>query len=233
LPERARGNATAVTGDSLRLDTAPDDEVHLAGVLAPQGRLNTFAAPFATAAHNGLAEVLNGHTVSVLAAEGAVDRRGHIHAQLRRDDGLWIQADLVRRGLVRVAATADSADFVSTLLLLERAARDQRKGLWSLDVYAVRDADDLTQLNRDVGTYQLVAGTVANTARRGDQIYLNFGDDYRTDMTVEIPRDAWPRFTKLKPQMLTGRHIQVRGWLMRHNGPALVLTAPALLEVLD
>ena len=245
LPEQAHGAATALTGDSLRVGS---DEVHLAGILAPQGRTETFAAPFATAARDALRDLLSGHTVSARAPDSAVDRRGHLRAQMLRDDGLWLQADLVRRGLARVAATADAANadtanvdtakvdtgsLAIELLALERTARAAHRGLWSLSIYAVREADDLARLNRDVGSYQVIAGRVANTARRGDVLYLNFGDDYRTDLTVEIPREAWPRFTKLKPQLLTGQRVQVRGWLMRHNGPAITLTVPALLEVVE
>lgn len=231
LTERARGTATVLTGDTLAIDGFP--EVRLAGVRAPYGRAETFGAPFAADSRDGLAQLLSGHQVSIRPIAVPEDREGAVRAQVLRDDGLWLQGELVQRGLVRVALSADSADFGDELLALEREARAAKRGLWALNAYAVRAASDLDRVNRDVGTYQLIAGTVASTARRGDQIYLNFGADYREDMTAMIPREAWTAFNKIKPLALTGRKIQVRGWVMRQNGPAVMLTTPALLEVLD
>ncbi len=229
--ERARGVANVLTGDTLAVEGMA--EVRLAGVRAPYGKTDTFAAPFAAEARDGLTQLVRGHQVSVRPIAAAEDREGATRAHVLRDDGLWLQAELVKRGLVRVALSADSADFGDELLALERDARAAQRGLWALNAYAVRDAGDRARLNRDIGTYQLIAGAVTSTARRGDEIYLNFGNDYREDMTAMIPRETWTAFNKLKPLTLIGRKIQVRGWVMRQNGPAVMLTAPALLEVLD
>ena len=76
-------------------------------------------------------------------------------------------------------------------------------------------------------------GTIASTARRGDVMYLNFGSDYREDATVIIPRDAWPAFRKMQPLSLTGKRIEARGWVVRHNGPEIEVAIPALLKVID
>jgi endonuclease YncB( thermonuclease family) len=230
LPERLRGTATAVTGDTL---TIAGTEVRLAGVRAPHGRTEVFAAPYASAARDILARLLAGHMVSARAIPAAEDRTGRLRAHVLRDDGLWLQSELLKRGAVRVSLSADTAEFGDELLEIEADAREAGHGLWRLDAYAVRDATDLARLNRDVGTYQIIAGTVTSTARRGDDMYLNFGDDYRSDMTAIIPREVWSAFRSLKPLSLTGQRVQVRGWLMRRNGPAVELTAPALLELLE
>jgi endonuclease YncB( thermonuclease family) len=232
LPERLNGPAEAVTGDRLRIADLPQD-VRLAGILAPQGRDDPLRAPFARAARDGLERLLAGRTVSLRVTATAEDRAGRLRAHVLRDDGLWLQAELVRRGLVRVAAAADAAEFVDDLLVLEAEARKADRGLWALPAYRVRDAADVRRLDSDIGSYQLVAGTVVAAARRGDAIYLDFGEDYRSDMTAIIPRDAWPRFNALKPLGLAGKRIRVRGWLMRRGGPAVELTVPAFLERLD
>ncbi len=232
LTETAHGHGAALTGDRVRVDGV-DADISLAGILAPRAVKDALDDPDADAARAALAELLTGHTVSVRPIAVGADRAGRLRAELLRDDGLWIQAEMLRQGHARVAVSPDTADFVDELLVAEREARAARRGLWRHLVYAVRNADNLARLNRDVGTFQLITGTITTATRHGDAIYLDFGGNYRTDMTATIPRAAWPRFKDIKPLKLVGRRVMVRGWLVRHNGPEVELTVPALLEVLD
>ncbi len=232
LTEVGRGKATAVTGDHLRVDGV-ESEIVLAGIVAPRGRIEPFAAPLADEARDALAALLAGRTVSVRPIAEASDRAGRLRAHLLRDDGLWVAAELLRQGFARVALNADTDDAGADLLAAEADARKARRGLWAHPAYAPHAAEDADQLNRDVGTFQIVAGAVTSTARRGDFMYLNFGADYRDDVTVVIPRDAWTSFRKMRPLTLTGKRIEARGWVVRHNGPEIEVRSPALLNVLD
>ena len=170
-----------------------------------------------------------------LADPTFTDRHGHVRAHLVRNDGGWIQEALLRRGRARVALGLGSSTLVDEMLAHEAAARRDKVGIWSSAVTRERSASDLTQLDKDAGTYQLVTGVVTATDRRGNLIYLNFGADYRTDFTARIPRAAWPSFREkgLKPLELTDRTVRVRGWIGRSGRPAMELTHPAALEVLE
>ena len=236
LVETQRATAVAaVTGDTLKLDGIPN-EVRLAGIQTPRGRAGrTGMVPFAAAAQEGLAGLVLGHVLSLRSLPVSEDRDGRLRAEVLRDDGLWLQAEMVRRGLARVAISTDTALFAETLLGLERDARTRRRGLWSHPAYTVRSATDIDRLSRDIGTFQLVVGRIVGASKRGDTIYLDFDDDYRSDFTATIPRDAWSLFAKvrIKPLALTGRQVQVRGWIARRNGPALEIVHPAALELLD
>ena len=112
-------------------------------------------------------------------------------AQVYRDDGLWVQGELLRLGLARVRVTADARALASDMLAIEDEARRNRRGLWRNPRLRVRT---VREIGRDLGSFQLVQGRVLDAERRGDRWYLNFGDDWRSDFTVVIPAYALPDF---------------------------------------
>ena len=124
---------------------------------------------------------------------------------------------------------------LAALLAREDEARRAKRGLWADDAFAVRAADDMARLEQDAGTFQIVQGRIVSAQRRSNTVYLDFGADYRSDFTVMIPKDALPAFTAagVKPVKLAGRTVRVRGWVSRFNGPAVEVTGPAGLEILD
>jgi len=219
LPETAQGSVTSVQDDgSLRISTL-NAEVRLAGVLLSSGT-------------QALKPLVDGRVVTVRSSR--VDRRGRLVAHVVRDDGVWVQGALVEQGLARVTAH-DGDDVTAALLAREVMARHNKVGLWADPAFAVRAATDVVRLDQDKGSFQIVAGYVLGAARRDDVIFLNFGRDFRQDFTVTIPRDSWPHFAAagVKPLSLNGRFVQIRGWITQSNGPAMEMTHPAAVEVLE
>ena len=80
---------------------------------------------------------------------------------------------------------------------------------------------------------QLVEGKVLKAARIKGRVYLNFGDDWKTDFTVTIGVPARRMFREAgtDPLSLEGKRIRVRGWLKRYNGPMIAATHPEQIEV--
>jgi endonuclease YncB( thermonuclease family) len=179
-----------------------------------------------------LLRLVGGRAVCLLAPDRRQDRYGRLLAQVYRDDGLWIQGELLRLGLVRVLARADARALASDMLAIEDDARRNRRGLWSNPRLRVRT---VRELGRDLGSFQLVQGRVLDAERRGDRWYLNFGDDWRSDFTVTIPTHALPDFAKAKldPYALKDRAIRVRGWVENLNGPMIEVVIPEHIEVLN
>jgi len=234
LPEMTRGRAASSEG-FVRVE-GREGEVRLTGIQLPSlaAGPQRQAAKIETDARAHLASLFAGHQISVRALPVAADRNGRALAHLIREDGLWIEAEMIRAGMARVMVTPDTAVFAADLLAMEAEAREAGRGLWSHSAFTLRTPAD-QRLADDIGTYQVVEGAIVRATRRNDVIYLNFGDDYRTDFTATIPREAWPLFADAKrnPAGLDGRKVRVRGWITRYNGPALELTHPAALEMLD
>ncbi|MFT5540486.1 MAG: micrococcal nuclease [Alphaproteobacteria bacterium] len=111
-------------------------------------------------------------------------------------------------------------------------ARADRRGIWGLNYYRVIKE---SEANRYVGTFQLIEGRILKTAVVRGRGYLNFGENWRQDFTITIPKRALNRFRPVYGQrlhQLSGKTVRVRGWLKRYNGPMIEATHPEQIEVL-
>jgi endonuclease YncB( thermonuclease family) len=206
--------------------------VRLAGIDPPELAPPSDAARSTDGAEAALSRLIVGRAACLELFDRRRDRYGRLLAQVYRDDGLWIQGELLRRGLARVHVTADTRPLASDMLAIENRARRTGEGLWRDPRFRVRSAADA---GRALGSFQLVEGRVVEAARRADRWYLNFGEDWRSDFTVIIPAQALPDFAaaKLDPYALRGRVIRVRGWVERFNGPMIEAVIPEQIEIID
>jgi hypothetical protein len=67
------------------------------------------------------------------------------------------------------------------------------------------------------GRLVMVKGRVMSAFRTREDLYLNFGENYKTDFTVRIPKRAWKQFGDME-----GKEITVRGVVREYNGPMIV-----------
>jgi len=167
-------------------------------------------------------------------AISAAERDGRIAAQVSAG-GVWVQGTLLARGLARVRTAPHDTMRAAAMLAAETRSRRSRSGMWGTRVYAVRDAVDIAALRGDAGSFQVVVGTVRHASRRSDGVYLDFGEDWRTDTTARLDRDAVRRFIAggVMPLTLAGRRVRLRGWVENRRGPQIAITHPEQIEVLS
>lgn len=224
-------------GDTLELEDGR--RVRLAGIEAAKPPRHANPAdgrvwPLAEAATRALSELALGRRV-VLHGPAPVDRHGRLLAHLVREDGLWLQSALLVRGLARVHTRPDARAYAAELLAGEEEARTAGRGLWRSRVYAVRDAGDPDELARDRDGFQLVEGVVLAISKSGGEAWLDFGTDWRSDVTVHIGRAAMREVTRagIDPLSFEGRRVRVRGWITLRNGPMIEITHPEQIERLE
>ena len=191
--------------------------LRLAGIdVAAAGARGAASRPRdATAA---LAALVAGQALELRSAGNASDRHGRVVAQLFAG-GRWVQGELLRRGLARVAGRADNRAGLAAMLALEDEAREARRGLWRLAFFAVRAPSDAA---RDAGSFQIVEGTVADAALVAGGAYVNFGADWRNSFSLRIGRDALravPR-RRARPAEPQGRAAARARLHRRHAPPA-------------
>ncbi|MDP6567229.1 MAG: thermonuclease family protein [Alphaproteobacteria bacterium] len=222
-----------VDGDTLFLDDGV--EVRLVGIQAPKlplGRRDFQAWPLAEEAKRALEELSLGRRVELSYGGRRGDRYGRALAHLHRSDGLWLQQELLRQGMARVYSFRDNRAVVAELLAAERQARAAARGIWGNPWYRVRT---VAETPRHIGSFQLVEGRVLAVAVVRGRLYLNFGEDWRSDFTVSAaPRDR-RLFDKagFDYRGLARRLIRVRGWLKSYNGPLIEVTHPEQIEVFE
>ncbi|MGB8602143.1 MAG: thermonuclease family protein [Rhizomicrobium sp.] len=162
----------------------------------------------------------------MLYPAGDPDRYGRQPVQAVAD-GIWLQGDLIERGLARVDPASGAC--TTTLYAIEQSARLHHAGLWADPAYAVRPPEGALP-----GQFQIIEGRVLTVAKKDGRLFLNFGADWKTDFTVTVAPADMRRFrhAHLDPMTLAGRRVRVRGIVERYHGPEIVLAGPEGLEVL-
>ncbi len=221
-----------VDGDTLVL--ASGKEVRLVGIQAPKlplGRVGFETWPLAGESRRALQILTAGHTVSLHFGGRREDRYRRYLAHLTLPDGTWIQGDLLASGMARVYSFKDNRKLISEMLALERTARRDRRGIWALPYYRIRNPAETWN---DIDSFQIVEGRVVDAARVRNVVYLNFGPDWRTDFTFRIDRRALRLFERadIDPLIFSGRAVRGRGWIKPQNGPLIEITHPEQLELL-
>ena len=140
---------------------------------------------------------------------------------------LWLQRELVARGLAIAAPPLVSRERALALMRLERRARLSEPGLWArTDARPVPAERARTALDR----FAIVEGRVLSVARGFRSNFVNFGEDWREDFTIYLKRGRISR--AFPPDVLEGQRVRVRGWVFYSNGPAIELADPIYLEPL-
>ena len=211
--------------------------IRLVGTLAPRtGTRWAQAMGLEDKIMAALEERLLGKEVLLRLGARERDRYGRLLTHVfvgEGDEPLWVQEALIRDGLAMVYSFADNRDCVRELQRAERTAREAEAGLWEQGVFRVRDAADLDSLDGLLYSFQIVEGRVEDVAESRGRIYLNFGEDWRTDFTATVAPSDRDSFSGSGIQLtdLEGRAIRVRGWLERRNGPMIDVTHPEQIEL--
>ena len=145
-----------------------------------RSRVSAFRSPPRIARHRLITDaafaelnsLAKGQVVNAHAIWPKEDRYDRVRAQIFTPDGTWLQTDLLSKGLARVEIAPDRGECYRELYDAEIAARAAHLGIWSDTAYAVRTADNVAA---DIGTFQIVMGTVLNAATKDGRVYLNLG----------------------------------------------------------
>lgn len=154
-----------------------------------------------------------------------LDRHGRRLAHVF-SGSLWLQRELVARGLAIVAPPLVSPERASDLLRLERRARLSEPGLWMRNGARTVPADRARSV---LDRFAIVEGRVLSMRRGFRSTFVNFGEDWREDFTVYLRRGRISR--AFPPGSLEGQRVRVRGWVYYSNGPAIDLADPLYLEM--
>ena len=230
-----RSVVRVIDAETVLLDDG--QEVRLLGALAPKPTLAVGSASEwspESEARRHLAQLVDGRSVT-LSHEGLKrDRYGRILAQLSTSEHGWVQQRMIEAGHARAYALPGNSGCIAALVEAERTARDGGRGLWSRDVYRVRVADETDELLRLASQFVLVTGQVANVTLTKRVAYINFGNDWKRDFTATLSGSILDKIAdgRQRVSALKGRHVRVRGWIERRNGPMIVLNSLDEIETL-
>ena len=221
----------AVDGDTLKL--ADGRSVRLIGVNAPelahQGRP---AEPLAQQAQRRLAELLrdSGQRVRLVNGQQARDHYGRVLAHAFDARGRNLEEQLLAEGLGFMVALAPNVALADCQARAEQQARAARLGVWRSSPQ--RQASQLAQ-----GGFALLRGKVERVDRNRGGLWLEMVGP----LVIQVPSKQLKHFAVADLQALTGREVEVRGWVIdraRRGGlkPGqarwlLQISHPRMLEV--
>jgi len=164
----------------------------------------------------------------------AKDRYGIPLAHVFRDDGIWVQGDLVSKGLAWAFSSETSREMTGDLKLAEANARAQNLGFWANADHAVKTPYNLKD---SINSFQIVEGKVMYVTARKEAIYLNFGREWKEDFTIELPKDYLQFFVgktggRFDPEIWKDRIVRVRGWVEEKSGPMITLTHLEQIDII-
>ena len=175
---------------------------------------------------------------SAPAAETAL---AHVFVRSEGGRWIWLQGAMVEQGLAFVRPRKDNHARMVELLAAESRARAAERGLWAERAYRVRtpaqlvaEVDNLPS-SCGQGPFRIVEGVVRSVADNDSRVYLNFGDDYRTDFTIAIYGDDAASWREVGPAFdtLRQRTIRARGRVGSRGGPLMCVDNPAQIEIVS
>lgn len=177
-----------------------------------------------------LHELIDGRPVRIDEGGSSFDRYGCLVAHVETDDGVSLQQALLERGLAMVnpAASSASSGNIEAWLTLEEKARQAKVGLWRNPATQPRKA---SATFGQIGRTSLVQDRVVRVSSNDRYVYLNFGQDWRTDFTVRVRRKLLKQ-GGLEPSHFDGKTLRVRGFVQEARGPLIDISHLKQIEVI-
>lgn len=232
MPERTVRVDYVIDGDTFT--TKNGETVRLLAINTPEKRgRNDKPEPFALQATKALKDLITQQQVTLKFDNAPQDRYGRTLAHVYLPKGQWVNEAMIASGLAHVYSFPDNQSHLNYLLAIEAQARQAEKGLWATPRWAVKNAHTAFTKNQ-IGQFHLVSGKVRDVAQVKGTVYLNFGTDWRTDFTAEIPAEAQAYFNFSDfEKYFQGKEVLVRGRLKPVNGVLITVSHPAQIERLD
>ena len=172
-----------------------------------------------------------GEVLAFLEAEPAHDRHRRLLVQARNSAGLWLQESLLAAG--NLLLDRPTGEPPARLRAAEQEAREARRGLWSDPAHLPVAA---TATEGIIGRFALVEGRVLAADEVRGVGYLNFGEDWREDFTIRLPRSVVRQLEAegRTIEQFAGRQVMARGWVFYSGGPMIEVRELAeIVELTD
>ena len=215
--------AKVISGDRFRLESGKDialAEVKVPEYWPPGAPYKSW--PFGHQAKAALTRALKDTDLELFCTKRAKSAHGDLLAHVRTGNNEWVQQAMVKAGFAYFMPHGQAPRMASELRAAEREARTERRGLWSHEGLRIKRADGE---GLQPGWFQLIGGKIVSEAKRKNRMYLNFGEDWSRDFTIEIPKRLYRYLPKITGEQDTflGKTVEVRGWVEWAGGPKIIL----------
>jgi len=144
---------------------------------------------------------------------------------------IFVNKKLVEQGYAVISTRPPNVKYVESFVSAQKSARGAKRGLWgSLPTL------NHNQANNYINQIRSVEGVVVGSYKSAKCLFLNFGQNYRSDFTVAIFNNVIKTFKQKGIDPLSfynGKRIRVNGKIREYNGPEIIINSPYEIEVLE
>ena len=200
-----------IDGDTIHLRDGR--KIRLTGINTPEiGRRGEASQPFAHQAHRALKKLLAGNKkIGLSYDQEKKDRYKRVLAYVILVNGKSVQQALLAQGLAQSIVIPPNDKHINCYREIEKNARRSQLGLWQLAENQLIDASDLSPETRG---YRFISGTVSDYSESKKNIYLKL----TPELSIRIAKKDRQYFSGVKLKSLTGKKLQIRGWVNRYKG---------------
>jgi hypothetical protein len=76
---------------------------------------------------------------------------------------------------------------------------------------------------------QILTGVVKEIHKTNNYLYLNFGEDWKKDFSIMVPKENW----KYLPAQIIGKKVEIRGFVDSYYGNMIKLDNPLFLKIIN
>ncbi len=128
-PAEWRRVVSVEDGDSITLDKGR--RVRYLGIDSPERGGPGKGEPLAEEAHRFNRQLVRGQDIRLEYEVELLDRYQRLLAHVYLKNGLWVNGEMVKKGLAQVLYQAPNTKKFEALLKWQRVAIDERRGIWS------------------------------------------------------------------------------------------------------
>ncbi len=164
-------------------------------------------------------------------ADDKPNRHGNFNAVITsKGDKESLQEILLENGLA-LAYFIENTKNNKIIFNAEQKARNSKKGIWQ-HTNTLKSSAIINDYKEDLGEFAIVEGKPKHIYISKKNTFINFGDDWKTDFSIEFENKLLKKSTDFSAKDLIGKTIRVRGWLEDYNGPFMKIFTVANVEII-
>lgn len=213
-------------GDTIRLKDGR--KVRLIGINTPElAREQQPKQALASEAKLALQNIIdaNNHKIGLSFGIERQDKYGRTLAHLFAQDGSNIQIALIQQGLATAYTTPPNDQYSDCYKAAESIAISNKKGLWALNDFQLKDANKLAP--KESG-FRRIQGKVLEISTKPNTIWINLENRVK----IRIKNKDFNYFDLAKLKQYKNKTIQIHGWLHANKrGYFMNLRHPSALRL--
>jgi endonuclease YncB( thermonuclease family) len=200
-----------IDGDTVVL--TDERHVRLIGINTPEISHNEKkpSEKGAETAKETLTQLLDSQpNIQLLYGKERLDKHGRTLAHLYLNNGINIQAEMLKQGLAMPLRIAPNLSLAGCYTEASLVAKNEKRGLWALPRYQTHDVTSLSGSERG---FYFISGKVLRVSESRSSIWINL----ENNVALRVHKDDLNYFNKNDLMSLRGEIVEAGGWLYHRN----------------